>query len=188
MNLVHTTRSFFVCCLFLLLVGCLVTVGEIRDSTFYYEDYFSAKILDNDWEVIRQQKQTGDPLFPTLYPTRYSSSYQISFAHKKSNGFIGVIVSQLSEVGKQRSLDIIADSVISQFEGMKLSQKTSTVDGIEAIEVIESGKKMMKLIIFKTGDLVYYVTYSNTPTFFDQYLTVFDKFISDMKINKRWAS
>ncbi len=187
MKVKQLTGSLFCCCLFLFLVGCLVTIGEIKDNTFYFEDYFSARILDNDWEVIRQQKDIGDPLFPALMPARYNSSYQISFAHKKSNGFIGVMANKLSEVGKQRSLDIIADSVISQFEGMKLSEKKITVDGIEAIEVIESGKKMMKLLIFKTGDVVYYVNYSNTPTFFDQYLPVFDRFVLDMKIIRRSA-
>jgi hypothetical protein len=178
-------KTFLVFCIFLLVFGCVRTVGDIRDNTFYYEDNYSVELPGDEWQIIRQQVKPGDPLFPSINPPRYSSSYQISFDHKKSGGFIGVTASKLTDIGKQRSLDVIADVIFSQSEGVKLSQNKVTVDGIEAIEDVHSGKKLVKLIVFKTDDMLYYVGYANTPTYFDQYLPVFDKFVSSMKVLKR---
>lgn len=172
-------------CVLLLLIGCVKTVGDIRDNKFYDGDSFSVDLLGDDWEIMRQKMTPGDPLFPSLHPARYSTNYEISFAHKKSSGFIGVDVRPLSDVGKQRSLDIIADSVVSDLEGVKLSQKKVTVDGIDAIEVVQSGKRLLKVLIFKTGEKIFYVQYTNTPAYFDQNLPVFDKFVASMKILKR---
>jgi hypothetical protein len=171
-------------CILILMIGCIKTVGEIKDNKFFYEDNFSVDLLDDEWQVLRQQMRQADPLFPQIQPARYSSSYQIRFAHKKSNGFIGVDATPLTEVGKQRSLDVLVDAVVSKLEGVKLSQKKIMIGGIEAVEVVQSSKEMMKVIIFKTSEMVYYVVYTNTPSFFDTYLPIFDKFMMSLKVLK----
>ncbi len=165
------TTLFFV----VFLSGCFSTTGEIRGKMFYLEHDFTAALVDDDWQVIQQEKGVR-------YGAPYVSSvYEISFNHKKSNGMIGVNSFILSEVGQARSLEIHAEDAIARWEGIKLSQRMIKVDGIEAIEVVMSGKYMAKYIFLKKGQNGYEIVYTNTPTYFDEYLSVFDKFVETFK-------
>jgi hypothetical protein len=160
---------------FFLLSACITTTGEIKGNTFYLENNFAIGLLNDDWTVLRQQKG--------IVNGRYyeNTSYKISFTHKKSNGSIGVNSFVMSEAGQARSLEIHADGILSGFGGIKLSQKMVKVDGIEAVELILSGNKMAKFIFLKKGKMGYLLVYTNTPTYFDQNLADFDKFVETFK-------
>ncbi|MBI4686378.1 MAG: hypothetical protein HY756_01120 [Nitrospirae bacterium] len=159
----------------LFLTACVTTTGEIKGNQFYLENYFNITLLDSDWEVVRQQTWVQ-------YGVKKSNTmYEISFRHKKSNGIIGVNSYWLDEVGKTQSLDIHANEAVAEFGGMKLSQKIIKVDGIDAVELVISGNYMFKYIFLKKGDKGYGIIYRNTPAYFDEYLSVFDKFVGTFR-------
>jgi hypothetical protein len=165
-------RILAVCLAFVCLTGCVV--GEISNGIFYLEDDFSVHLLDDDWQVIRQ---TRAPLNPNVVYSRD----EIAFEHKKSNGFISVNSFALSDIDQSRTLSIHADAAVASARGMKLSEKQTKIDGIDAVEVIISGARMVKWVFMKKGEKGYRLMYSNTPAYFDQYLGVFDKFVETFK-------
>jgi len=156
--------------------GCTTTTGVIQNNSFSVENSFSVGLLDNDWQVERQK------VFSDGVIKRQNTPWAIGFSHTKSSGFIGVYAWQLSEIDQARSLDIIADSIVANSGGLKLSQKTVKVDGYDAIELVTSGTYMKKQILFKKGDRGYLLRYSNSPTYFDQYLNVFDSLVGTFKV------
>ncbi len=158
-----------------LLTGCLVTTGDIRDNRFFVEDDYAIDLLDSDWEVERQKV-----LVDGSY-RRESSPFDIAFQHKKSNGVIGVGSMDLDNVMKDRSLEVHAEDMVAQFQGIKLSERKITIDGVDAIELIISGNYMIKYIYLKTNDRGYFLLYRNTPTYFDEYLGTFDTFVETFK-------
>lgn len=160
----------------LFLHGCLVTTGEIKENRFFIENDFSVDLLDNSWEVVRQQVRVD------LGIRRSNTVYEISFRHKNSNGTIGVNSFELDNVGNARSIDIHADDAVARWGGIKLSQKMIKIDRIDAVELVISGKYMVKYIFFKKGGKGYELVYINTPTYFDEYLGVFEKFIGTFKV------
>jgi len=165
-------RILFVCLAFVCFTGCVV--GQIRNDMFYLEDEFSVHLLDNDWKVIRQ---TRAPLNPNVVYSRD----RIGFAHKKSNGYISVNSFVLSDIDQSRTLSIHADAAVASWHGMKLSEKQTKIDGIDAVEVIISGARMVKWVFMKKDEKGYRLMYSNTPAYFDEYLGVFDKFVETFK-------
>jgi hypothetical protein len=160
----------------LLMSGCLITTGAIQGDRFSVAQDFSVQMLDGDWEPVRQNSWLD-----RNYIRRWNTSYAISFQHKKSNGFIGVRSYDMDEVGQARSLEVWADSIVAGSGGLKLSQKMIKVDGMDAIELVISGNYMNKCIALKKGKKAYLLLYSNYPTYFDEYLGVFDKFVGTFK-------
>jgi hypothetical protein len=160
----------------LFLAGCFVTTGEIRNNKFFVENEFTVDLLGSEWEVVRQQ------VFVDIGIRQPNTVYEISFEHKKSNGFIGVNFLELDEVNRARSLEVHADEAVSTSSAMKLSQKLIKIDGIDAIEVVVSGKYMMKYIFMKKDAKGYELVYRNTPAYFDQYLGDFDKFVGTFRV------
>jgi len=163
----------------LLLAGCASTTGEIRDNRFYVAQGFSVDLLNDEWQVTRQ---TVNPMNAPSF--RVNTPWQISFSHKNSNGFIGVTSFMMNELGQARSLDVWADNLVANSGGMKLSQKNVKIDGIDAIELVTSGKYMVKQVFLKKEKKAYRMVYSNSPTYFDQYLGVFDKFVETFRIQE----
>jgi hypothetical protein len=161
--------------LFLSLPGCLVTTGEIRGNKFFVQDDFTVDLPNSEWEVVRQQ------VFVDLGIRRPNSVFEVSFNHKKSNGFIGVNSMKMTEVDQARSLEVHADGAVTSMSGIKLSQRMIKVDGIDAIEVVISGKYMRKYIFLKKGSAGYELIYMNTPAYFDQYLGDFDTFVGSFR-------
>lgn len=174
----HSIKYLFYCYFLLLLTGCAITItttgtttGEIKGNTFYLKNNFSVDLLDDDWEVVRQRGG---------YPVD-----EISFLHKKSNGRIRVNFVELNEIEQKRPLDVIADAIVADKGVLKLSQKMIKIDGIDAIEfVLSGGNYMHKYILLKKDKSAYEIQYTNTATYFDEYLGVFDKFVSSFKILK----
>jgi len=153
--------------------GCVV--GEIRDNSFYLQDDFTVQLLNEDWQVIRQ---TRAPLNPRVVYSRD----KIAFSHKKSNGFISVNSFALSDIDQARALSIHADAAVASWRGMKLSENLTKIDGIDAVEVVISGARMVKWVFMKKDAQGYRLMYSNTPAYFDEYLGVFDKFVETFKL------
>lgn len=150
-----------------LLQGCAGTTGAIRGNQFYLEGNFAVDLLNEDWEIVRQKYDLGIA----------SSPFEIAFVHKKSNGEIGINSFKLDEVFKARSLEVVADEAVARWSGIKLSQKFIKISGNDAVEIVISGHYMVKLIFLKKKDSGYWLLYKNTPTYFDEYLEVFDKFV-----------
>lgn len=163
--------SFF-CLALLCLTGC--AVGEITGDSFYLEKDFTVKLLNDDWQVIRQ---TRAPLNPAV---KYSP-FKISFAHKKSNGYIAADSFEMNEVSQARSLRVHADNVVAQWRATKLSEKETKIDGIDAIEVVMSNERIIKWVFMKKDKIAYVLMYNNTSKYFDEYLEVFDKFVESFK-------
>jgi hypothetical protein len=155
-----------------LLTGCVV--GEIRDNSFYLKNDFTIQLLNEDWKVIRQTRAS-------LNPSVVYSRDKIAFAHKKSNGYVSINSFILSDVSQARPLSVHVDAAVAYWRGMKLSEKQTQIDGIDAVEVIISSSRMIKWVFMKKGDRGYELVYSNTPAYFDEYLGVFDKFVETFK-------
>ena len=173
--LMNSLKITTIAAVFFLLSACITTTGEINGNAFYLDNNFTVSLMNGDWTVLRQQKGVVN------YQYYENTAYQISFSHKKSNGLIGVHSFVMSEVGQARSLEVHADSIASEFGGMKLSQRMIKVDGIDAVELLLSGNKMAKLILLKKGKMGFLLAYTNTPAYFDQSLSEFDKFIATFK-------
>jgi hypothetical protein len=161
--------------LLVVLPACITTTGEIKGNAFYLDGNFTVDMLDDDWVPSRQQAGVANG--------RYfeNTHFEISFNHKNSNGFIGVNAFEMSDAVQARSLEVTADGIVANSEGMKLSQKMMKVDGVDAVELIISGKEMAKYVFLKKGKMGYILTYSNTPTYFDQNLATFEKFLGSFK-------
>jgi hypothetical protein len=128
--------------LLLLLAGCVKTTGDIKENRFNVENDFSVGLLDNDWEVVHQKV---NPLVqPNAAVQRENTPWQISFSHKKSNGFVGAGSWELNEVGQALPLDVWADGLVANSGGLKLSERSVKIDGNDAIELVISGKYMSK--------------------------------------------
>lgn len=153
-------------------VGCVV--GEIKNNAFYLRNNFTVQLLNDDWQVIRQ---TIDPFFPN----RVNTHDKIAFAHKKSNGYISVTSMILGDIDQARPLSIHADAAVAGWRGLKLSEKQTKIDGVDAVEVVISGAYMVKWVFMKKGVKGYRLTYSNTPAYFDEHLGVFDKLVESFK-------
>lgn len=176
----NSIKYLFCCYFLLLLTGCaIITTGEIKGNTFYLKNNFSVDLLDDDWEVVRQ-KLVADP-----QTVRQNTINEIAFLHKKSNGWIRVNFYELNEIGQKRPLDVLADAAVAQPGVMILFKKMTKIDGVDAVEfVVSEGNFMHKYIILKKDESAYEIEYKNTSTYFDEYLGVFDKFVSSFKILK----
>ncbi len=172
----HSFKFVWLVILLLTILGCTTTTGMIQDNRFSVEQDFSVALLDSDWQVGRQT------VFRDGIITRQNTQWPISFSHKNSNGFVGVRSFQMNEVGQARSLEVWADNMVANSGGLKLSQKSVKIDGNEAIELVISGTYMAKQIFLKKGDKGFFIVYSNSPAYFDQYLDVFDKFVETVRI------
>ena len=161
--------------LLVVLPACITTTGEIKGNVYYLDGNFTVDMLDDDWVALQQRAGVVDG--------RYfeNTHFEISFNHKKSNGFIGVNAFEMNNAVQARSLEVTADSIVANSDGMKLSQKMMKVDGLDAVELIISGKEMGKYVFLKKGKMGYILMYSNTPTYFDQNLATFEKFIASFK-------
>lgn len=171
----NVLKLFWILLLVGVLSSCLVTTGEIKDKRFFIENDYAVDILDSDWEVERQE------VFVDGNYRRENSPFDIAFQHKKSNGVIGVGSFDLDNVMKDRSLEVHAEEIVAQLEGIKLSERNIAIDGVDAIELIVSGNYMVKYIYLKTKDRGYFFLYRNTPTYFDDYLGTFDGFVKTFK-------
>jgi hypothetical protein len=142
---------------------------------FYLENSFTVYLLDEDWMAVRQQKGVVNGKY------YQNTNYNISFNHKKSNGTIGVVSYVMNEVGQARTLEIHADALATSIGGIKLSQRMTTVDGLDGVELVMSGDQMGKYIFLKKGRMGYLLAYTNTAAYFDQYLPVFESFLGTFK-------
>jgi hypothetical protein len=166
--------------LLLLLAGCVTTTGDIKENRFNVENDFSVGLLDSDWEVTRQKV---NPLVqPNAAFPRENTPWQISFSHKKSNGFVAIRSYELNEVGQARPLDVWADGLVASSGGLKLSERSVKIDGSDAVELVISGQYMSKQVLLKKGKKAYRIVYSNSPSYFDQYLGVFDTFVESFRL------
>lgn len=164
----HIIMIFF---LLIAVTGCLTTTGEIQGNHFLVSKDFQIDLLDSEWEPVRQQ------VFTDIGIRRENMPSEIVFRHKKSNGVIGVNSMELDTVAQERPLEVHAENALVNHGEMKLSEKVLTVAGFDAIELVISGKYMTKYIFLKSGQKGYEIYYKNTPTYFDQYLDAFDRFV-----------
>ena len=164
--------------LFVLLSACISTTGEIKENRFVDQD-FSVGLLNDEWQVARQKVYHLNA--PSL---RENTPWAISFSHTKSNGFIGVGAFDMNELGQARSLEVWADNLVANSGGLKLSDRSVKIDGNEGLELVVSGKYMAKWIIMKKGKKMYRMVYSNSPTYFDQSLAVFDGFVQTFRFQQ----
>jgi hypothetical protein len=165
-------RISFFCFALFCLAGCVV--GEITGDRFYLKSDFTVKLLNEDWQVIRQKRE---PLNPAVT----NSAIKIAFVHKKSNGYIGAESFVLNDVDQARSLRVHADAVVASWHATILSEKETKIDGIDAIEVVMSNSRIIKWVFMKKGNHAYALLYYNTPKYFDEYLDVFDEFVESFK-------
>jgi hypothetical protein len=174
-------RFFPLVVFFMLLAACISTTGEIKENRFIDQD-FSVGLLNDEWQVTRQK--VNHMVQPNAFVQRENTPWALSFSHTKSNGFIGVGAYDLNELGLARSLEVWADNLVSNSGGLKLSDRSIKIDGSDALELVVSGKYMVKWIIMKKGKKAYRMVYSNSPTYFDQSLAVFDGFVETFRFQQ----
>jgi hypothetical protein len=176
-----STISLLGFCL-LVCAGCISTTGEIKENRFYLTQDFSVELLNDEWQITRQQ--VNHMIQPNAPIARENTPWPISFSHRKSNGFIAARSYELTEVGQARSLEVWADAIVANSGGVKLSERTIKVNENEALELVISGSYMMKQVLLKKENKAYRIVYTNSPAYFDQSLNVFDRFVETFRLQQ----
>ncbi|UCF80835.1 MAG: hypothetical protein JSV08_10110 [Acidobacteriota bacterium] len=159
-----------------LLIGALQSWAgvSIEDDSFMKKGLFQGKMLGDDWS----HKKGGG-----AFSVRNA---EITFYHKKSNGWISVNSFSIDEDYREKPVEANVENFLWINREIELSRKSITVDGHNVIWLeAEDEKKYYKAVnvyVRLSDEYACWITYGNTPSFFSEFLSVFEGFLQDFKI------
>ena len=160
----------------ILLMGALQSWAGviIKDDVFSKKDLFQGKMLADGWS-----HEEGGGTFS-------ARNAEISFYHKKSNGWISVNSFSIDKEYRERPTVAQVESFLWANREKTVNQKAIKVNEQDAVwletEDEKGYYKAINVYVRLTDEYGCWITYGNTLSFFSEFLPLFEEFLQNFKI------